>query len=78
MRTSRVGKLRYRVAGPTPASFAMRSSVASRPSRANMTTAVERILSRLRWASARSGRPSVLAMVRHSSQFPLQVETAIT
>ena len=55
-KSCRVGKFRYRVPIPTPARRAMSSSEASAPFSANATRAAAINASKLRRASARTGR----------------------
>ena len=66
MSASRVGKCRYSVPMPTPASLAIASSVTSAPSCENARTAAPSSRSRLRLASARSVLPPASSTV-HSS-----------
>src|SRR6266481_6072048 len=56
MSASRVGKWRYRVPAPTPASLAMSSRLAFAPDRVNASLATSRMRSRLRCASVRGLR----------------------
>jgi hypothetical protein len=53
---SRVGKWRYKVPGPTPASLAMSSRLAFAPDRVNASLAASKMRSRFRCASARGFR----------------------
>src|SRR5579859_1310837 len=55
---------------PTPASFAMASSVTSGPSCENARTAISSSRSRLRRASARSGRSAFIAPPGNESEAP--------
>ena len=56
-----MGKWRYSVPMPTPASLAIASRVTSGPSWENARTAASSSRARLRWASARIGRSMVSA-----------------
>src|SRR4051812_6693985 len=62
--SSRCGNRRYTVATPTPACRAISSIVTSSPRSANSSRAASRMRSRLRDASARSGRSRALTKIR--------------